>query len=389
MLCADYSSSQICAVKIYIIAGEASGDLHAANLLLALRKKEPKLEVRAWGGDKMEAAGATVVKHYRDLAFMGFSEVVLNLRTIMRNLEYCKADILDFQPDLVLLVDYPGFNLRIAKFAHENGIPTSYYISPQLWAWKAGRVKQIKAYVDQLLCILPFETAWYAKHGVSAQYVGHPLLDALKVYPFDPDFHANNGLDERPIIALLPGSRKQEIKVKLPIMLKAVADYANTHQIVVAGAPAQEISFYENLLAGTAAKLITNQTYDLLKTATAAIVTSGTATLETALIGTPEVVVYKGSPISYAIGKRLVKVKYISLVNLILDSPLVTELIQNDCTPEKIALELADLLNTEKRKALTTAYAELRQLLGEAGASQNAAEAVLAFMQQTKPPKRN
>jgi len=368
-------------VKLYIIAGEASGDLHAANLILALRKKEARLEVRAWGGDKMAEAGATIVKHYRDLAFMGFSEVILNLGTILRNLEFCKEDIRAFQPDAVVLVDYPGFNLRIAKFVHGLGIPTSYYISPQLWAWKAGRVKQIKAYVDQLLCILPFEPEWYAKHGVSANYVGHPLLDALAVYPFDPDFRKNQELDDRPVIALLPGSRKQEIKVKLPIMLAAVAAYAPKYQLVIAAAPAQELRFYENIIGTSPARLVSGKTYDLLKIADAAIVTSGTATLETALIGTPEVVVYKGSPISYAIGKRLIKVKYISLVNLILDQPLLTELIQHDCTPEKIATELAAILQDDRRTELSIAYAALRQLLGEAGASQNAADALYSFVQ--------
>jgi len=371
-------------VKLYIIAGEASGDLHAANLILALRKLSPELEIRAWGGDKMAAAGATVVKHYRDLAFMGFSEVILNLGTILRNLEFCKADIREFQPDAVILVDYPGFNLRIAKYVHGLGIPTSYYISPQLWAWKAGRVKQIKAYVDQLLCILPFEPAWYAKHGVNAQYVGHPLLDALHVYPFDPNFRKNETLDDRPVIALVPGSRKQEIKVKLPIMLAAAARYAADYQIVIAGAPGQELHFYQNIIGDSPARIISGKTYDLLKIADAAIVTSGTATLETALIGTPEVVVYKGSPISYAIGKRLVKVKYISLVNLILDRPLLAELIQHDCTPEKIAAELATLLQKSRRRELASAYTELRQLLGEAGASENAAKALYGFLKDRK-----
>lgn len=368
-------------MKLYIIAGEASGDLHAANLLLELRKLVPELEVRAWGGDKMEAAGATIVKHYRDLAFMGFSEVILNLRTILRNLDFCKADILAFQPDAIILVDYPGFNLRIAKFAHEAGIPTTYYISPQLWAWKAGRVKQIKAYVDQMLCILPFEPDWYARHGVTAQYVGHPLLDALQVYPFNDQFRQESGLDQRPVIALLPGSRKQEIKVKLPIMLAAVAEFSPDYQIVVAAAPSQDLSFYQKIIGQAPAQIVAGKTYDLLKTATAAVVTSGTATLETALIGTPEVVVYKGSPISYAIGKRLVKVKYISLVNLILDRPLLTELIQHDCNPEKIAEELKLLLQGQRREELRQAFIELRQLLGEAGASAKAAAAIYQFIE--------
>lgn len=371
-------------MKLYIIAGEASGDLHAANLLLEMQKLVPGLEVRAWGGDKMAAAGAQIVKHYRDLAFMGFTEVLLNLRTILRNLDFCKEDILAFQPDAIILVDYPGFNLRIAKFAHEAGIPTTYYISPQLWAWKAGRVKLIKAYVDQMLCILPFEPDWYARHGVKAQYVGHPLLDALQVYPFDSQFRVQQQLDQRPVIALLPGSRKQEIRVKLPIMLAAVAELARDYQIVVAAAPSQDLAFYQKIIGQTPAHIVAGKTYDLLKTATVAIVTSGTATLETALIGTPEVVVYKGSPISYAIGKRLVKVKYISLVNLILDRPLLTELIQNDCTPEKIAAEVKQLLLDKRRHELQQAYTELRQLLGEAGASRHAASAIYHFIESRR-----
>ncbi len=375
-------------MKLYIIAGEASGDLHAANLIKALRQREPGLEIRAWGGDLMEAAGATLVKHYRDLAFMGFAEVLMHLPTILRNLEFCKQDILAFKPDAVLFVDYPGFNLRMAEFVKKQGIPTSYYISPQLWAWKAGRVKQIRAYIDQMLCILPFETGWYAKHGVEAHYVGHPLLDALAAYPFDPAFRNHFGLDDRPVLALLPGSRRQEIAVKLPIMLEAVRNKLPAFQVVIAAAPSQDMAVYQKIVGDYPAQIIAGHTYDLLRCASAAIVTSGTATLETALIGTPEMVVYKGNPISYFIGKRLIKVKYISLVNLILDYPLLTELIQHDCNPPKIAATLEHLLQESETKKLQAAYVELRTLLGGAGASEKAAAYLQTFMKRGLPDSK-
>lgn len=366
-------------MKFYLIAGEASGDLHAANLIKALKKKHPEAEFRCWGGDLMAAAGATLVKHYRELAFMGFAEVIMNLRTILRNLRLCKSDIAAYQPDAVIFVDYPGFNLQLAPYVKSLGIKSIYYISPQLWAWKAGRVKIIRSNIDQMLCILPFEPAWYAQHGVTAHYVGHPLLDALADYSFNPNFLQANQLDERPIIALLPGSRKQEIAVKLPIMLEATRQWQKNHQLVVAGAPGQAASLYTPYLKPFQAKLISGQTYDLLKNAAAAVVTSGTATLETALLGTAEVVVYRGSPISYQIGKRLVKVKYISLVNLILDRPLLTELIQDDCNPTQIAAALGALLEKDKKEAIQQEYNHLRTVLGSAGASEKAAEKILGL----------
>lgn len=368
-------------MKIYIIAGEASGDLHASNLAKALLVHHPKHEIRGWGGDMMSAAGVQVVKHYRELAFMGFTEVVMNLRTILNNLESCKTDIAEWKPDLVILVDYPGFNLRIAPFAKKIGIPVVYYISPQLWAWKEGRVKIIRASVDKMLCILPFEKAWYKERGVEAAYVGHPLLDALEKYPFRSDFRASNKLDERPIIALLPGSRKQEIKIKLPIMLEATKQWQADYQLVVAAAPGQTSSFYEPFLKNYGARMVQGQTYDLLKNAQFAIVTSGTATLETALIGTPELVVYKGNPISYQIGKRLVKVKFISLVNLILDHPLLAELIQNDCNPAQIHAELLKLKQPERLNEIREGNDKLKSILGNAGASERAAYEIETFMQ--------
>ena len=368
-------------MKIYIIAGEASGDLHASNLVKALLVRNPKHEIRGWGGDMMSAAGVQVVKHYRELAFMGFTEVVMNLRTILNNLESCKSDIAEWKPDLVILVDYPGFNLRIAPFAKKIGIPVVYYISPQLWAWKEGRVKIIRASVDKMLCILPFEKAWYKERGVEAAYVGHPLLDALEEYPFRSDFRTSNKLDERPIIALLPGSRKQEIKIKLPIMLDATKQWQADYQLVVAAAPGQTSSFYEPFLKNYGARLVQGETYDLLKNAQFAIVTSGTATLETALIGTPELVVYKGNPISYQIGKRLVKVKYISLVNLILDHSLLAELIQNDCNPAQIHAELLKLKQPDRLQEIRAGFEKLKSILGNAGASARAAHEIETFMQ--------
>ncbi len=367
-------------MKIYIIAGEASGDLHASNLVKALLALNTRYEIRGWGGDMMSAAGVNVVKHFRELAFMGFTEVIMNLRTILNNLESCKADIAAWKPDLVILVDYPGFNLRIAPFAKKIGIPVVYYISPQLWAWKEGRVKIIRESVDKMLCILPFEKAWYKERGVEAAYVGHPLLDALEEYPFRPDFSASNKLDERPIIALLPGSRKQEIKIKLPIMLEATKEWRTDYQLVIAAAPGQSSSFYEPFLKSYGALMVQGQTYDLLKNAQFAIVTSGTATLETALIGTPELVVYKGNSISYQIGKRLVKVKYISLVNLILDQPLLAELIQNDCNPEQVHAELLKLKQPKRLTEIRAGYEKLKSILGNAGASARAANEIETFM---------
>jgi lipid-A-disaccharide synthase len=367
-------------MKIYLLAGEASGDLHAAKLIRELKKLHPDAEFRAWGGDLMAAADATIVKHYRELAFMGFAEVLRNLPAILGNLRFCKDDIRQFQPDLVVFVDYPGFNLRMAPFVKSLGIKTAYYISPQLWAWKEGRVKIIRQHIDLMLCILPFEADWYAERGVKAHYVGHPLLDAMAEHPFDPQFRTTHQLDERPIIALLPGSRKQEIRLKLPIMLEAASRFP-AHQILVAAAPGQEAAFYQEVAAGKAMKTISNKTYDLLRNAEAAMVTSGTATLETALLNCPELVAYKGSPISYAIGRRLVKVKYISLVNLILDKVLVKELIQKDCNPAVLALEMEQLLyNQTHRKQLQSGYQALREKLGGAGASARAAALLSNFL---------
>jgi lipid-A-disaccharide synthase len=359
--------------RLYIIAGEASGDLHGANLIKALKRIDPTVEVRAWGGDRMAAAGAEVVKHIRELAFMGFAEVVMNLRTIARNLRFCKADIAQWKPDAVVLIDYPGFNLRMAEYVHGLGIKVVYYISPQLWAWKAGRVEKVKRYVDRMLCILPFEKAWYAQRGVEVDFVGHPLLDAIaeegahRLAPLPGD-------DGRPVIALLPGSRKQEITRMLPAMLKAVEHYPG-HRAVVAAAPSQPESLYRSLMQGREAVLVSGRTYDVLRSAHAALVTSGTATLETALFGVPEVVCYSGSGLSFAIAKRIVKVPFISLVNLIMEREVVRELIQGDMASGAIAQELGRLLNDGPyRENMISELGRLREKLGGAGASDVAAQ---------------
>lgn len=365
-------------MKYYIIAGEASGDLHGSNLMKSILKKDPNAEFRFWGGDLMAAvAHQEPVKHYRDLAFMGFVEVVQNLGTILKNIKLCKKDIQVFRPDVLVLVDYPGFNLRIAQFAKSLGIRVVYYISPQLWAWKEGRVKTIKQYVDDMLVILPFEKDFYKKHQVEAHFVGHPLLDAISgLKPIEEEqFRAEHRLNNKPIIALLPGSRKQEVEKMLAMML-SVRSYFSDYQFVIAGAPSLPPSFYEKYVDENV-HFVSNKTYDLLRCSKAALVTSGTATLETALLGIPEVVCYRGSAISYAIAKRLVKhIRYISLVNLIMDREVVKELIQNDLTTENLVKELNLILN-ENRNQILEDYAELRQKLGGEGASDNAAEIIV------------
>ncbi|MDX1941625.1 MAG: lipid-A-disaccharide synthase [Saprospiraceae bacterium] len=371
-------------MKYYVIAGEASGDLHGSNLLKALKIKDAEAEFRAWGGDLMEAAGGDLRKHYRDLAFMGFLEVVKNLRTILRNIEFCKQDVLDYQPDALILIDYPGFNLRIAKWAKLQGLKVIYYISPQLWAWHASRVHDIKKSVDKMLVILPFEEMFYQKYNYKVDFVGHPLLDVIEYYKPSVDFLQKNNLSDKPIIALLPGSRKQEISRMLEIMLSVVSDFTD-YQFVIAGAPSQPKEFYDAILTKADAKnvsLVQNQTYNLLSYAQAALVTSGTATLETALFNVPEVVCYKGSAISYAIAKRLVgkRIKFIALVNLIVDRLLVKELIQNDLNTQNLQQELSAILNPEKAKEIKTGYAELRQRLGNIGASERAANTIISFL---------
>ena len=311
-------------MKYYIIAGEASGDLHGSNLIKALKQNDVSADFRCWGGDLMQQQGAVIVKHYSDLAFMGFIEVVKNLRTIFKNIEFCKKDIINYQPDVLVLIDYPGFNLRIAEWAHAQKIKVIYYISPQVWAWKQSRVHKIKRVVDKMLVILPFEKSFYKKFGVEVEFVGHPLIDAIENYRAvaGKTFLEDEQLGNKPVIAILPGSRKQEIAVKLPLMLSVEKDFPG-YQFVIAGAPSIHASYYQSYTQNSNAKIVYNKTYDLLNHAAAALVTSGTATLETALFGVPEVVCYKGSAVSFQIAKRLVNIEFISLVNLIMDREVV------------------------------------------------------------------
>ncbi|WP_412986465.1 lipid-A-disaccharide synthase [Pontimicrobium sp. IMCC45349] len=367
-------------MKYYIIAGEASGDLHGSNLMKALLEKDANAEFRFWGGDLMQNVGGTLVKHYRDLAFMGFIEVVMNLRTITKNLSFCKQDIEAYNPDCIIFIDYPGFNLRIAKWAKPKGYKTHYYISPQIWAWKENRIHDIKRDVDSMYVILPFEKDFYQnKHNFPVNFVGHPLIDAIADRKqIDEDtFRQEYNLNEKPIIALLPGSRKQEIKKMLSIMLSIIDDFPD-YQFVIAGAPSQDYSFYKQFITNPNVNFVSNITYDLLSVSTAALVTSGTATLETALFKVPEVVCYKGSWLSYQIGKRLVKhIKYISLVNLIMDEEVVTELIQNDFNSKRLKIELNKILNDYERTKFFISYYELEQKLGGKGASNNVANLIL------------
>jgi lipid-A-disaccharide synthase len=369
-------------MKYYIIAGEASGDLHGSNLMKGIYKEDSQAEIRFWGGDLMQETGGTLVKHYRDLSFMGFLEVVLNLKTILNNIKICKADILEFKPDAIIFIDYPGFNMRIAKWSKKLGITNYYYISPQIWAWKESRIKAIKNDVDKMFVILPFEKDFYEKkHGFPVEFVGHPLIDAIQNREKTnvEHFKKENKLDDRPIIALLPGSRKQEIEKMLSQMLFVVKDFPD-YQFVIAGAPSQEFSFYEQFLNTNQVKFISNKTYDLLSISHAALVTSGTATLETALFKVPEVVLYKGSWASYQIAKRVVTLKYISLVNLIMDQEIVTELIQDDCNYKKIKTELTKIIEPNYRKKLLENYNLLETKLGGNGASNKTAKLIVEDM---------
>lgn len=367
-------------MKYYIIAGEASGDLHGSNLIKQIHVKDTAANIRCWGGDLMQEAGATLMKHYRDLAFMGFAEVIKNLPTIFKNIKFCKQDILDFQPDVLVLLDYPGFNLRIAEWAKQQGFKVVYYISPQVWAWKANRVKKMKLCIDKMLCILPFEKDYYKNNwNWDVEYVGHPLVEVIE---------ANRKLEDESlkssntkIISLLPGSRKQEIAVKLPIMLEVAKSFPD-YQFVVAKAPGQDDAFYEPFLSAYQnVSSVRNDTYNLLMQSKAALVTSGTATLESALFGIPEVVCYKGSNISYQIAKRLVKIKFISLVNLIMDKEVVKELIQQELTSQNLVHELNLLLNDAQKIAqLKTDYTNLKNILSAGGnASEKAAAIIVHF----------
>ncbi|MDR3133831.1 MAG: lipid-A-disaccharide synthase [Prevotellaceae bacterium] len=367
-------------MKYYIIAGEASGDLHGGDLIKGLKQADPTADIRAWGGDRMSANGATLVKHYKDAAVMGFVEVLLQLPKVWRNIRFCKRDMLAFRPDAVILIDYPGFNFRMARFAKKHGLKVFYYIAPKVWAWKERRVKRLQQYVDKLFVIFPFEKGYFRKWGIEAFYAGNPLVDTIseRLKATEPAavFRQRNRLPEKPVIAILPGSRRMEINYVLPRVIP-LAERFPDYRFVVAGAPAMDREIYEKYLRHTALLWIENQTYELLSHATAAIVASGTATLETALIGTPQIVCYGGNEISFQIAKRLVKIKFISLVNIIMGREVVPELIQHGLRPENLQAELQALLpNGSKRAAQLNGYAELRRLLGEQGAAKRIAQAM-------------
>jgi lipid-A-disaccharide synthase len=345
----------------------------------ALHKEDAQADIRFWGGDLMQKAGGTLVKHYKELAFMGFAEVIFNLKTILNNIAFCKKDIEQFNPDVIIFIDYPGFNMRIAEWAKKKKIPTHYYISPQIWAWKENRIKNIKRDFDKLYVILPFEKDFYEKkHHFPVEFVGHPLIDAIhnRIKVDESTFRKKYNLDERPIIALLPGSRKQEISKLLHEMLAIVNDFPE-YQFVIAGAPGQDFDFYKQFLTNKAVHFISNKTYDLLSVAHAALVTSGTATLETALFKVPEVVCYKGNWISYQIAKRIITLKYISLVNLIMDEEVVTELIQSECNSKNIKAELSKILDENYRRKLIEKYHHLEEKLGGEGASEKVAKLIV------------
>ncbi len=364
-------------MKYYIIAGEASGDLHGSNLMKALLKQDDKADIRFWGGDLMQSVGGDLVMHYKERQFMGFTEVIFNLRKVLGLIKFCKSDIESFLPDVIIFIDNSGFNLRIAKWAKNKNFKTHYYISPQVWASRASRIKKIKRDVDAMYVILPFEKAFYKTYDYDVNFVGHPLIDAIADRPQVEDdvFRKEHNLSNLPIIALLPGSRKQEITKMLGVMLSLVNDFKD-YQFVIAGAPSQDYDFYRPFIKQDNVNFIANKTYDLLSISNAALVTSGTATLETALFKVPQVVCYKANAISYQIAKHIITLKYISLVNLIMDREVVTELIQGDLNKKRLNKELTSILESEKREQLFLDYYELEQKLGGRGASDTTAELI-------------
>lgn len=370
-------------MKYYLIAGEASGDLHASHLMEELKKQDPAARFRCWGGDLMKGQGGELVRHYRDLAFMGFFEVLVHLRTISANLRFCKKDLLSWRPDVLILVDYPGFNLRIASFAKQHGFRVFYYISPQIWAWHSSRVRVIRKNVERMFVILPFEKEFYARHDYPVDFVGHPLLDVIREQPGPPVREADPddpAAGDKPLIALLPGSRKQEIRLMLEVMLKVLPRFPG-YRFVVAGAPSVPAEYYAALIQSLPVKVVFNKTYELLRCAQAALVTSGTATLETALMKVPQVVCYKGNPLSYLLARQLVHVDFISLVNLVMGREIVRELIQGDLTPVKLTQALGEILTDEAGKArLQQDYRELRIKLGGPGASAKTASLMINYL---------
>jgi len=371
-------------MKYYLVAGEASGDLHGANLMKALKERDRQAGFRFFGGDLMQAEGGAPVKHIADMAFMGFFEVALNMRTILKNLKFCKADIAAWQPDVLVLIDFPGFNLKIAEFAKKNGLLVCYYISPKVWAWNQKRVLKIKRTVDHLFCILPFEVDFYEKWGMQVDYVGNPLLDAIAAFKPDKDFLKTHQLPGKKTIALLPGSRKQEISRLLPEMISVTGRFPD-YQFIVAGAPSFSIHYYNQFFRQKNLPVLFHATYDLLSHADAAIVASGTATLETALFNVPQVLVYKGHPVSIGIARAVIKIKFIGLVNLIMDSPIVKELIQRDCSPQNITAELNNIINNKSyRQKMLADYDKLDAKMGKPGASAKTAELIIKYAHQKK-----
>ena len=367
-------------MKYYIIAGEASGDLHGSNLIKALKNKDSNADVRCWGGDLMQAAGGILVKHYKELALMGFIEVIMNLGTIFKNIKICKNDIATYDPDVIIFIDYSGFNLRIAEWAKQQNYKTNYYISPQIWASREGRINKIKRDIDAMYVILPFEKEFYEKkHDFPVHYVGHPLIDAItnRDQVDENNFRLENSLDnEKPIIALLPGSRKQEVHKMLQLMLSITNDFPD-YNFVIGGAPSLDDEFYNPFLVNPNVSFVANKTYDLLNISHAALVTSGTATLETALFKVPQVVCYKANWLSYQIAKRIITLKFISLVNLIMDKEVVKELIQDDLSTNNLRKELTKILNGKGRDNQLKAYDLLEQKLGGKGASEKAASLIV------------
>lgn len=361
-------------MKYYIIAGEASGDLHGSNLMKAIFEKDKDADIRFWGGDLMKAAGGTLVKHYKELAFMGFIEVLMNVSTIFKNISFCKKDIASFNPDVIVFIDYSGFNLRIAKWAKGEKYKTNYYISPQVWASRANRVQSIKRDIDAMYVILPFEKEFYKKYNYDVHFVGHPLIDAIadREQVDEALFRKEHQLSDKPIIALLPGSRKQEITKMLSVML-SISNKFDAYEFVIGGAPSQSFDFYKRIIGDRNVSFVNNRTYDLLSVSSAALVASGTATLETALFKVPQVVCYKGNTISYQIAKRIITLKFISLVNLIMDKEVVKELIQNDFNAKNLEKELFLILDKEHQERLFLDYFELEKILGGTGASAKAA----------------
>jgi len=366
-------------MRYYLIAGEASGDLHGANLMKALKVVDADAEFRFLGGDLMLEQGGELVKHYKDMAYMGFVEVLMNLPAILRNMKFAKADLLQHKPDALILIDFPGFNLKIAEYAKQHGVKVLYYISPKVWAWNQKRVLKIKKVVDKLFCILPFEVDFYKSWGMEVDYVGNPLLDAIAAFQPDQDFKEKNNLQGRPLVALLPGSRKQEVLKILPDMLETAKRFPD-YQFVIAGAPNFDLAFYKQLIQQQQIPVVFNNTYNLLVNSDAAMVTSGTATLETALFHIPEVVVYKTSAISVAIARLVIKIRFISLVNLIMDRLVVKELIQEECNPEKISEELRSILKGAGREKMLSDYRELSQKMGTPGASEKTAKLIQEAM---------